>query len=378
MDLVCFSHLRWNFVYQRPQHLLTRFANYYRVFYVEEYIYSDGEDGYSLSVNSDNVNVIIPHLKSGDIENVDINERIANIICQLFKAEQIEDYLFWYYTPMAVLYSRRFNPSLIVYDCMDELSAFSFAPASLKDAEQELFLKADVVFTGGVSLYNAKKAKHPKVFCFPSSIDKEHFSKARNNHNQPDDQMSIPHPRFGFFGVIDERFDIDLIRDVSAIKPDWHFIILGPVVKIDPATLPVKENIHYLGSKNYEELPLYISGWDVAMIPFAINASTKFISPTKTPEYLAAGVPVISTAIQDVVDPYGLNKTVNIISSAKEFVDKATAVLHEPSRAEWLSKVDVFLKNNSWNNTWQEMNEIIDEELFAAKANLTDKTKQYV
>jgi glycosyltransferase involved in cell wall biosynthesis len=235
----------------------------------------------------------------------------------------VNRYFSWYYTPMALPFTEHLSPELVIYDCMDELSAFKFAPPQLTILEKELFKKADIVFTGGHSIYESKKNNHHNIFPFPSSIDKHHFGAARIQKNDPADQESIPHPRFGFFGVVDERFDIELLDQVAKAKPEWHFVILGPVVKIDPASLPHYDNIHYLGGKKYEELPAYIAGWDIATIPFAMNDSTKFISPTKTPEYLAAGKPVISTPIKDVVSPYGDNKLVHIVSNAKEFIAAA-------------------------------------------------------
>src|SRR5690606_28943889 len=103
--------------------------------------------------------------------------------------------------------------------------------------------------------------------------------------------------RIGYAGVIDERIDLVLLDQVARARPDYQFVMLGPIAKIDPATLPQRGNIHYLGSKKYADLPRYLAGWDVAMMPFALNDATRFISPTKTPEYLAAGRRVVSTAI---------------------------------------------------------------------------------
>jgi glycosyltransferase involved in cell wall biosynthesis len=285
------------------------------------------------------------------------------LLSKLFTDMEIRDYMFWYYTPMSLAYSDHFKPKLIIYDCMDELSAFKFAPPGLKENEDRLFQMADLVFTGGQSLYEAKKHRHSSVFPFPSSIDKAHFQQARNIINDPHDQEPIPHPRFGFFGVVDERFDIDLIDKVAAQKPEWHFLIIGPVVKIDPAILPQKTNIHYLGSKSYKELPAYLSGWDIAIIPFALNESTKFISPTKTPEYLSAGIPVISSSIQDVVNPYGEMNLVHIADTPGQFIKLAENQLAATDRQSWLSKVDEFLKENSWDNTWNQMMQLIKTRL---------------
>lgn len=264
---------------------------------------------------------------------------------------------------MAMDLSSVFKPELVIYDCMDELSAFKYAPPSLKYFEDELFKKADLVFTGGHSLYQAKKHRHENIHPFPSSIDKDHFQSARTSMKDPDDQANIPHPRIGFYGVIDERMNLYMIAKAAKLKPDYHFVIIGPVVKIDHATLPRLENIHYLGGKSYQELPNYLAGWDIAMIPFELNESTRFISPTKTPEYLAAGKPVISSSIQDVVNPYGDKNLVYIADTAEAFIDAAVKELTASDREDWLSRVDEFLLENSWNSTWSQMVQFINEKL---------------
>ena len=353
-DLICFSHLRWNFVYQRPQHLLSRFAKHFRVFYIEEPMLHDGPNNLEVRMSEENVWIIVPCLNNKLSENEKI-ETQKDLLNKLFRNLQIESYLFWYYTPMALNISDHFEPQLIVYDCMDELSAFKFAPPELKIREAEMFEKADLIFTGGHSLYQAKKGMHGNIYAFPSSIEKEHFSLARQINSDPPDQAHIPHPRIGFFGVIDERMDIDLIAKIAEQRPDWHFVMIGPVVKIDEETLPKPDNIHYLGSKTYQELPAYLSGWDIAIIPFALNESTRFISPTKTPEYLSAGKPVVSTSITDVVNPYGVNKLVSIADTPEDFISSIESVLAISDKSKWLEAVDSFLADNSWDNTWKKM-----------------------
>jgi len=353
-DLVCFSHLRWNFVYQRPQHLLSRFAKHFRVFFVEEPISHDKSNNLQVALSEENVWIIVPYLNNqlSEIEKINAQKDLLN---KLFRNMQIDSYLFWYYTPMALSISDHFDPELIVYDCMDELSAFKFAPPELKLREVEMFLKADLIFTGGHSLYEVKKSKHSNIHAFPSSIEKEHFSLARQISVDPSDQYHIPHPRIGFFGVIDERMNIDLVAKIAEQKPEWHFVMIGPVVKIDPESLPRPNNIHYLGGKTYSELPAYLSGWDIAIIPFALNESTQFISPTKTPEYLSAGKPVISTSITDVVNPYGINKLVSIADTPEEFITCIQSELSQADKSKWLEEVDAFLADNSWDNTWKKM-----------------------
>jgi UDP-galactopyranose mutase len=243
---------------------------------------------------------------------------------------------------------------------MDELSAFKNAPAALREREAELFKRADLVFTGGQSLYEAKRHQHHSIHAFPSSIDAPHFMQARAMVDERADQREIPHPRIGFFGVIDERMDIDLLAGVADLRPDWHLVIIGPVVKIDENDLPRRDNIHYLGGKSYKELPAYLSGWDVAMLPFARNESTRFISPTKTPEYLAAGCPVVSTSIRDVVRPYGQKGLVHIADTPEEFAAAIDTAIKTDS-PQRLMEVDSFLRQTSWDRTWSQMSDLIAE-----------------
>lgn len=358
-DLVCFSHLRWNFVFQRPQHLLSRFARRRRVLFIEEPIFHEGEPKFVVSESREGVTIAVPHLPSG-MEPADAESKLASMVEGLLASEGIKDFVAWYYTPMMIGWSRHLDPVAVVYDCMDELSAFKNAPAELRIREAELFGLSDLVFTGGRSLFEAKRGQHDAVYCFPSSIDVAHFSKALSAVEDPHDQKDIPHPRIGFAGVIDERTDIELLAAIADARPDWHYVMIGPVVKIDEDALPRRANIHYLGGKSYDELPSYIGGWDVAMMPFAMNDSTRFISPTKTPEYLAAGRPVVSTPIRDVVRPYGDNGLVLIASTPDEFVaaiEKAMSLDLEEHRR----KASEFLSTSSWDTTQEAMEELIDD-----------------
>jgi len=361
IDLVCFSHLRWDFVFQRPQHLLTRSAKNRRVFFVEEPMFANCSRRLVVREAEPGVHVVVPYLPEGLRSEVAINAVLKEMTRQLFAEHEINEYVFWYYTPMALNFTDHFTPVAAVYDCMDELSAFKGAHSRLPLLEKELFRNVDLVFTGGQSLYEAKRNQHPAVHAFPSSIDASHFGKARNPVEDPEDQAHIPHPRLGFFGVIDERFDIDLLDQVATQRPDWHFVMIGPVVKIDPESLPKHANIHYLGGKKYSELPDYLAGWDIALLLFARNESTRYISPTKTPEYLAAGKPVISTSIRDVVRPYGELKLVEIADTPSEFIAAAEKLLAKTDRSEWLKRVDAFLENISWDKTWSQMSDLIDE-----------------
>jgi UDP-galactopyranose mutase len=339
---------------------MTRFAKQTRVYFIEEPLFDADNTNHIQLEPKENLTVVIPHLKSG-LSVEDIAFQQVTLLKELFGQENIANYFFWYYTPMAVAVGNNFSPKMTIYDCMDELSLFKDAPPLLTERENELFAKADIVFTGGHNLYQAKKNSHHNIYSFPSSIDKDHFAQAREITNDEEDQVSILHPRFGYYGVVDERFDIDLIKEIAEKKTEWHFVIIGPIVKIDPETLPKLNNIHYLGGKNYADLPKYLAGWDVAIIPFLRNDSTKYISPTKTPEYLAGGKPVISTSIIDVVTPYGTNNLVQIADTADEFIKAAEFELTRQDRDLWLQKVDAFLSQNSWDKTWARMMDHITE-----------------
>lgn len=354
-DLICLSHLRWNFVFQRPQHLLTRCAAERRVFFMEEPVRGEDATPRLDLQQSNNITVIVPHLPHGSDEAVVMRRLIDEVIA----AQQIERYVLWYYTPMALGFTSHLQPDAVVYDCMDELSCFAHAPAELRQLEQELLRRADVVFTGGQSLYEAKRHLHRNIHPFPSSVDVEHFAQARVVDTDPEDQRDIPRPRLGFFGVIDERMDLELLAGIAEARAHWQIVILGPLAKIDPVTLPRRRNIHYLGPKTYAQLPQYIAGWDIALLPFARNDATRYISPTKTPEYLAAGKPVVSTSIRDVIRPYAHQGLVRIADSVEGFVDACEAAMTEDAVARQRD-ADVFLRQTSWDGTWTRMQRLVE------------------
>jgi len=357
--LLCFSHLRWNFVFQRPQHLMSRFAREMDVIYWEEPVEIGPRETAYLQVreaqDAPNVRIVVPHLPQNMPE--DAREAALKRLLDAHVASVRGGLIAWYYTPMMLPFSRHLEPNVTVYDAMDELSKFKFAPTQLLDLEEELLKRADVVFTGGSSLYEAKKGRHANIHCFPSSVDRVHFLKARARQFDPADQEDLPKPRLGFYGVIDERFDTALLDQAAEMRPDWSFVMVGPVVKISEDDLPKRPNIHYLGGKTYAELPAYLSGWDVALMPFAMNESTQFISPTKTPEYLAGGKPVVSTPIKDVVRHYGHLEGVKIASTPKEFVSACEDALElsQQRGGAWLAEADLMLSATSWDTTQARM-----------------------
>jgi len=359
--LLCFSHLRWAFVFQRPQHLMTRFASTHRVLFWEEpdYAVDAGAPRLQRQVCPDSgVTVVTPLLD----ESLRGREDAAlTALLDAATAGATGGLVRWYYTPMMLPFSDHLAADCIVYDCMDELSAFRNAPPELLAREQSLIERADIVFTGGTSLYEAKRGRHSNVHAFPSSIDVAHFDRARGAVTPPMDQVAIPGPRLGFAGVIDERMDLALLAAVADARPDWSLVIIGPVVKIDEAELPRRSNIQYLGGKSYGVLPDYMAGWDVALMPFAINEATRFISPTKTPEYLAAGCPVVSTPVVDVVRHYGDLAAVAIADTAEAFIaacDAAVAMRHGDTG--WRDAADAQIARGSWSSTALEMAALVD------------------
>lgn len=370
-DVICFSHLRWSFVFQRPQHLLSRCAKKRRVFYVEEPVIGAGPARLSLSLDRTGVHVVVMHLPP-ELDTVQRERAQAQLMLELCREQAIVSYVLWFYTPMALPMAVQLSPLARVYDCMDELAAFKGAPPELLAREAQLFSLVDLVFTGGQALYEHKRHLHSNIHAFPSSVDRDHFARARSCAQEPADQAPIPGPRLGFFGVIDERLDIGLLREVAELRPDWHFVLIGPVVKIDEAELPRLSNIHYLGQKSYAELPSYLAGWDVALLPFAKNDATRFISPTKTPEYLAAGKAVVSTSIRDVVRPYSVQRLVRIADTPADFVSACAASLRQGTQ-RWMRRVDAFLSRMSWDATWQAMEALMTQAALPGRRQHSDE-----
>jgi hypothetical protein len=361
-DILCLSHLRWDFVFQRPHHLMTRFARDGRAFYVEEPVFDATSPRLEVGTRSGGVQVVTPHLcpslKDEDQAEGEVPRQLRALLDDFREQEAIEEPVLWYYTPMALPFTRHIEAGATVYDCMDELSAFADAPPQLLRLEEELFERADLVFTGGQSLYEAKWDRHSSVHCFPSAVDAAHFNQARGSVPSVVDQAMIPHPRLGFYGVIDERMDLELLEGLATVRPDWHVILLGPVTKIEEGSLPRRPNLHYLGARPYQDLPTYLAGWDVALLPFARNESTRFISPTKTPEYLAAGKPVVSTSIRDVIQPYGELGLVRIADTVDETVAAIEAALAEDATTRQ-AQADVHLAGMSWDRTWADMADLL-------------------
>lgn len=362
-DIIVFSHLRWNFVFQRPQHILSRLASGRRVFFVEEPIRCEGPEFYKKhKVEGTGVHVITP---CTSIEHPGFSSAqlplLRSLVRKLVKEEKLHSPLVWFYTPMALPLADEVQPHAIVYDCMDELSGFAGAPPELKNFEAELFKGAHVVFTGGRSLYEAKRTKNPNVHCFPSSVDVSHYAQARAADLDHPEQSPLARPRLGYFGVIDERMDLSILRAMAEAHPEWQISMVGPVVKIDPATLPKAPNVHYFGQRSYEDLPKFLAGWDVCLLPFALNDATRFISPTKTLEYMAGEKQIVSTPIRDVADLY--RDVVRIATGPAEFVKECEQALAEPAAGmqKRCMRMREILQATSWDRTAAQMEELLEQ-----------------
>ncbi|MEV4608870.1 UDP-galactopyranose mutase [Neorhizobium sp. LMR1-1-1.1] len=361
--LVCFSHLRWDFVLQRPQHLMQRFSLERQVFFFEEFIPSDHHLPYleihpfeGTSVKA--IRPRVPHWWS----EADREAALSRLLDDLLALHGGRKPVLWFYTPMMFGFAKHVEAAAVIYDCMDELANFKLAPANIRETEDALITRADAVFTGGFSLYEVKKHRHDNIHPFPSSVDAHHFRRSRCRLPEPVDQAAIPHPRLGYYGVIDERLDLELIRSTAAARSGFSFVFLGPVAKISPDDLPQAPNIHYLGRKTYADLPAYLSGWDVALMPFALNEATRFISPTKTPEYLAAGRPVVGTRVTDVVRTYGNVPGVFLADGVENFGKACDAALAMTrSSSNWLQAVDEVLAQSSWDATFDSMSALVEQ-----------------
>jgi UDP-galactopyranose mutase len=361
-----FSHLRWEFVFQRPQHLFTRMAAYRRVLYIEEPVYDPAAaPHWDCRDVAPNVRLCQPHtpLETPGFCTAQASV-LGGLVSELLAAEGIGEYVAWLYTPMAYPLLAGLSSRAVIYDCMDELSAFLNAPPELAAHEAALMAEADMVFTGGPSLYRARLGRHPHLYLFPSSVDADHFAQARATAAalppEPADQAGLRRPRLGFYGVIDERMDLLLLAAMADAHPEWEIVLVGPVVKIDPAQLPRRPNLHYLGARTYAELPAYLSGWDVCLLPFARNASTRYISPTKTLEYMAAERLIVSTPIVDVAEPYG--HIVYLGDASQGFIvacERALAASPD-ERARRIAKMRTVLARTSWSTTVRAMEFLID------------------
>jgi len=369
-DLIVFSHLRWSVVYQRPQHLVSRLARHHPVLFIEEPVHTHGEARLERTAAAPNVEVLTPHTPLGTCGFDDAQlSMLKSLLAGFLRERGPGEHIAWFYTPMAVPLLDELQPRVVVYDCMDELSALPNAPPQLQQREAALFERADLVLTGGPASYEAKRRLHAKVQCLPSAVDADHFSPQRLKHNSDEAkeaahlQAHIRFPRLGYCGVIDERLDLRLIADLADARPFTQIVMVGPVVKIDPASLPRRANIHWLGLQPYALLPYLMAPWDVCLMPFALNDATRFISPTKTLAYMAAEKPVVSTAVRDVALLYG--EVVRIARDTAGFVAACDDALgdNEHKRVQRICEMRACVASVSWDNSAWRVKQLLEHEL---------------
>jgi UDP-galactopyranose mutase len=395
-QLVCISHLSWDWVWQRPQHLISRLAAHYPVFWTEEPRIEIGPPYEGFDITEERPHLQVGRLRfrsdaatfwqrlnemldrsgnhafkvSDEIREASLlfgspaQERLEREVCDYVASWRRGPLILWLYTPVVVHFIDLLKPDLVVYDVMDELSAFKFTPPELKQQEQELIARADLVFTGGPSLYASREGRHPNLHLFPSGVEQAHFAQALDaDLPVPDEIRDLASPIVGYFGVIDERLDLELLAQAAVAQPEWNWVMIGPILKIEEHNLPRLPNIHYLGKQNYQRLPAYLKAFDVALLPFARNDATRFISPTKTLEYMAAHKPIVSTPIKDVITLYG--SVVRLAETPADLVAQVQAALKErpEERSQRMIKENELLSTYAWDHIAGEMHRLIEHEL---------------
>ena len=400
-DIVCLSHIWWDFVWQRPQHVISRLAGRHRVLWVDEPMIEVGATHEAFEVTEVSPNLRLGRLvllsdpetfrrrldetrdrSGGHPFEVSNSLERASLMFESRFQERLErevvaqvaawrrrgnPLVLWLYTPVVVRFIDLLAPDLVVYDVMDDLASFRFAPERLVAQERGLMERADLVFAGGPSLHEARRSRRPDVHLFPSGVDREHFAAALDPHLPvPEPMRALGRPLIGYFGVIDERIDFDLLAAVAGSRPDWSVVMIGPLLKVHEDRLPRLPNLHFLGKREYAELPSHLKAFDVAMMPFAINEATRSISPTKTLEYLAAHRPVVSTPIRDVAVLYG--SVVRFCATPQQFLEQVEGALHESpaERNERIARGDALLEACSWDRIVQEMDGLVVARLASA------------
>jgi glycosyltransferase involved in cell wall biosynthesis len=374
--LLVFSHLRWGFVYRRPQHLLTRLAEHWRVVFIEEPLHGNGPARLELQQQRPGLTVLVPHTPVAAAGFHD--DQLATLQALLstwLQARGLQADVAWLYTPMALPLAQATGAAVLVYDCMNELAALEGAPRQLRQRESALLTVADLVLTGGPSLFEAKRDANHNVHCIPSAVDAAHFAAGNLRPGSAEDvaaqrlQGHLPRPRLGFYGVIDERLDIALVATLAEARPDWAIVMAGPVVKIDPATLPCQANLHWLGMQPYERLPYLLAGWDLCLMPYAQNASTRFLSPTKTLEYMASETPVVSTPLRDVTSLYG--EVVAVAHGGHQgFIQACDALLAESGTPRYRRAHDMLntVSMHAWDRSADSVHALMSAALARARA----------
>lgn len=353
--IIVHCHLRWDFVWQRPQQIFSRLAAHHPILFIEDPLLEGDDCTLQISEPYPNVVRVVPVLPGRNSASVD--DRCKAILPMLKEALEthplcigrFESAVQWFYSPMtAPMFLNQLDTIRTVYDCMDELANFRFAPADLPDRERFLMAHADVIFTGGYRLYEAKSLHHDDVHFFGCGVDVEHYGKARYEATTvPNEVANLNHPILGYFGVIDERLDYDLLRALAIAFPNGSIVMVGPVVKVDSDSLPRLPNLHWLGQRAYDDLPALVKSFDVCLMPFAMNDATQYINPTKTLEYMAAAKSIVSTPVPDVVKHF--SSIVHIARDTDEFVAAAVKLCASPDQAR-IEQGVALANSSSWDS----------------------------
>jgi glycosyltransferase involved in cell wall biosynthesis len=353
--IIVHCHLRWEGVWQRPQQFLSRLSQRHPILFIEGPILHDKNEAPTFELlpvaQYPNVTVMRTHFPASRFQNgawVDAERlRLLKEAMNGPLKGRFECAVQWFYDPMAApCFIGKIGERAVVYDCMDELSQFKFAPPEIVAREKVLLASADVVFAGGRKMWLSKSRHNDNAHFYGCGVDVQHFAKARLAETElPADVANLKRPILGYFGVVDERLDYDLIAKLADADPNWQIVMVGPTAKVNPDDLPKRANIHWLGRREYAQLPNYTKAFDVCLMPFALNEATEYINPTKALEYMATGRPIVSTAVPDVVSNF--SEAVNVAISQDCFVEMCVRALSAPDE-EAIQRGIEMANNNQW------------------------------
>jgi glycosyltransferase involved in cell wall biosynthesis len=373
--IIVHSHLRWDWVWQRPQQFLSRFAQRHRVLFCEGPTVHDEQGGdarfepfYTLRREPKFANVTVmqthfPAARFHEAQWVDAERR--RLLCRALETElqgRYERAVQWFYDPMAApIFIDALCEIAVVYDCMDQLCQFKNAPPELCAREKVLLQAADVVFTGGRKMWEDKSRFNPNTHFYGCGVDVAHFGAAREASTPlPADIVDKRGKVLGYFGVVDERLDYELIARLADADPAWNVCVIGPACKVDPADFPQRPNLCWMGGREYSQLPAYAKAFDVCLMPFALNEATEYINPTKALEYMATGTPIVSSAVPDVVSNF--SEVVAVADSHDEFIAACRRALEAPN-TERLQQGLQMAAANTWEAIVAKMEKHIEHAL---------------
>ncbi|MBN1593755.1 MAG: glycosyltransferase [Candidatus Coatesbacteria bacterium] len=351
-------------LWQRPQQIAVRIANRHPVLYVwpryaselarrkskSEFTPSDGAKGVHLLAP-----LLLPFERAiKGIYRINLKTISSLISAALPRIDADGRPVLWFYAPRFAPIIDSLDHAAVVYDIMDEHSAFGFARRETMELERRLLESADVVFAGTNALAERKAEFAPDIKYYPCGVEFDHFSSALGGSLPVPAALSeVEGPVIGYFGAVDDRLDFDMIFAVARAYPEWNFLLAGPWLSSrQRSELETTGNIILPGLVDYSELPAYLARFDVAILPFVLNKLTLHIHPTKALEYLASRTPVISTAIPDVVKFY--SGIIDIVSTADEFASAVERALEKPNE-DAIERGFELARSSSWENMVENM-----------------------